>query len=142
MAKHERKSVYSFTKPGDGKGQEFARKLGAVWAGGSDEQPPEKLDAAIIFAPVGALVPAALRALVKGGTVVCSGIHMSDIPPFPMSFSGDLTRRDGEEFLALAPKVPVQTSVQMFPLDQANLALSQLRSGKIEGAAVLSVIHS
>lgn len=89
VAKHERKSVYSFTKPGDGKGQEFARKLGAVWAGGSDEQPPEKLDAAIIFAPVGALVPAALRALVKGGTVVCSGIHMSDIPPFPMSFSGE-----------------------------------------------------
>ncbi len=148
VAKYEGKSVYAFTKPGDRKNQEFARKLGAIWAGGSDEQPPEKLDAAIIFAPVGSLVPAALRALVKGGTVVCGGIHMSDIPSFPYELLwgervvrsvANLTRRDGEEFLALAPKVPVRTEVEEYPLEQANAALSDLRSGKIKGAAVLSM---
>jgi propanol-preferring alcohol dehydrogenase len=151
VAKYEGKSVYSFTKPGDSKSQEFARKLGAVWAGGSDEQPPEKLDAAIIFAPVGSLVPAALRALVKGGTVVCGGIQMSDIPSFAYELLwgervvrsvANLTRRDGEEFLALAPKVPVKTEVTAYPLEQANAALSDLRRGKIKGAAVLSVGHS
>jgi alcohol dehydrogenase, propanol-preferring len=148
VAKYEGKSVYAFTKPGDRKNQEFARKLGAIWAGGSDEQPPEKLDAAIIFAPAGSLVPAALRALVKGGTVVCGGIHMSDIPSFPYELLwgervvrsvANLTRRDGEEFLALAPKVPVRTEVEEYPLEQANAALSDLRSGKIKGAAVLSM---
>jgi len=148
VAKYEGKRVYSFTKPGDSKGQAFARRLGAVWAGGSDEQPPERLDAAIIFAPVGALVPAALRALGKGGTVVCGGIHMSDIPSFPYELLwgervvrsvANLTRRDGQEFLALVPKVPVRTEVAVYPLEQANAALSDLRSGKIEGAAVLSI---
>jgi len=148
VAKHEGKSVYAFTKTGDRKGQAFARRLGAVWAGGSDEQPPEKLEAAIIFAPVGALVPAALRALGKGGTVVCGGIHMSDIPSFPYDLLwgervvrsvANLTRRDGQEFLALAAKVPVRTDVTVYPLEQANAALSDLRSGKIEGAAVLAM---
>lgn len=151
VAKYEGKSVYSFTKPGDSEGQAFARRVGSVWAGGSDEQPPEKLDAAIIFAPVGALVPAALRALVKGGTVVCGGIHMSDIPSFPYELLwgervvrsvANLTRRDGEEFLDLVPKVPVRTKVTVYALEQANAALSDLRAGKIKGAAVLSVSHS
>ena len=150
VARYEGKSVYAFTKPGDGEGQAFARRLGAVWAGGSDEQPPEKLDAAIIFAPVGALVPAALRALVKGGTVVCGGIHMSDIPSFSYDLLwgervarsvANLTRRDGREFLPLASKVPVRTLVAVYPLEQANAALSDLRSGKVKGAAVLSVAN-
>ena len=148
VAKHEGKSVYSFTKPGDIQGQEFARALGSVWAGGSDEKPPVKLDAAIIFAPVGALVPAALSAMAKGGRVVCGGIHMSDIPSFPYDLLweeravqsvANLTRRDGVEFLALAPKVPVRVKAQVFSLDQANAALNQLRAGEIEGAAVLSM---
>jgi len=148
VAKYEGRSVYAFTKPGDTEGQAFARQWGAVWAGGSNEQPPEKLDAAIIFAPVGALVPAALRTLAKGGTVVCGGIHMSDIPSFPYDLLwgervvrsvANLTRRDGQEFLALAPKVPVRTEVTVYPLEQANAALSDLRSGKIKGAAVLSM---
>jgi propanol-preferring alcohol dehydrogenase len=147
VARHEGKSIYAFTKPGDSKSQDFARRLGAVWAGGSDEPPPEKLDAAILFAPVGALLPAALQAVGKGGTVVCGGIHMSDIPSFPYDLLweermvrsvANLTRRDGEEFLALAAKVPVRTEVAVYPLEEANGALSDLRSGKIKGAAVLT----
>ena len=146
VAFYEGRRVFAFTRPGDQAGQESARKLGAVWAGGSDEMPPEKLDAAIIFAPVGALVPVALRALVKGGTVVCGGIHMSDIPSFPYAdlwgerticSVANLTRRDGEEFLSIAPRVPVRTETQTFPLEEANTALDRLRSGKISGAAVL-----
>jgi len=146
VAFYEGRRVFAFTRPGDQAGQESARKLGAVWAGGSDEMPPEKLDAAIIFAPVGALVPVALRALVKGGIVVCGGIHMSDIPSFPyvdlwgertICSVANLTRRDGEEFLSIAPRVPVRTETQTFPLEEANTALDRLRSGKISGAAVL-----
>lgn len=140
--------VYAFTRPGDTEGQRFARELGAVWAGGSDQLPPEPLDAAIIFAPAGALVPQALRAVAKGGVVVCAGIHMSDIPSFPYEILwgervlrsvANLTRQDGEEFLALAPRVPVQTTVQAYLLEQANQALEDLRAGRIHGAAVLVV---
>jgi alcohol dehydrogenase, propanol-preferring len=146
VARHRGQHVFAFTKPGDTKGQDFARSLGAAWAGGSDEMPPESLDAALIFAPVGALVPAALAATVKGGTVVCAGIHMSDIPPFPyrllweervLRSVANLTRRDGEEFLAIAPRAKVRTTVVPFPLNQANEALIQLREGRFEGAAVL-----
>lgn len=146
VARHEGRKIFAFTRPGDVKGQEFARKMGADWAGGSDSPAPEKLDAAIIFAPAGELVPQALKALDKGGVVVCGGIHMSDIPAFPyeslweersVCSVANLTRRDGEEFLALAPKVPVKTSVTTFPLEQANEALDSVRHGKIEGAAVL-----
>ncbi len=148
VAVHHGQKVYGFTRSGDTETQEFARRLGAVWAGGSDELPPEELDAAIIFAPVGALVPAALEAVCKGGVVVCGGIHMSDIPSFPYDLLwgervvrsvANLTRQDGEEFLALAPKVPVKTEVQTFPLDQANEALEALRHGRVHGAAVLVV---
>ena len=148
VAVYQQRQVYAFTKPGDTKGQEFARRLGAIWAGGSDVEPPVKLDAAIIFAPVGALVPAALRALDKGGTVVCGGIYMSDIPALPYQLLweervvrsvANLTRRDGEEFMEVAPKVPVKTQVTVFPLEQANEAMDALRQGKIEGAAVLSM---
>ncbi len=148
VAVYQQRKVYAFTRPGDTKGQEFARRLGAVWAGGSDVKPPEPLDAAIIFAPVGALVPAALRATGKGGTVVCGGIYMSDIPSLPYNLLweervlrsvANLTRRDGEEFLEIASKVPVKTQVRVYPLDQANEALDDLRNGKIEGAAVLSM---
>ncbi len=140
--------VYAFTRPGDTEGQQFARELGAVWAGGSDQPPPEPLDAALIFAPVGGLVPQALRAVAKGGVVVCAGIHMSDIPSFPYEILwgervlrsvANLTRRDGEEFLALAPQVPVRTTVQAYPLEEANRALEDLRAGRIHGAAVLVV---
>lgn len=140
------KRVFAFTRPGDTSSQDFARRLGAVWAGGSDEQPPEILDAALIFAPVGALVPAALRAVRKGGTVVCGGIHMSDIPSFPYRWLweersirsvANLTRQDGHDLLAIAPQVPVKTEITRFPLEQANLALDLLRSGRLEGAAVL-----
>jgi propanol-preferring alcohol dehydrogenase len=146
VARHQGRSVYAFTKAGDLEGQAFARKLGAVWAGDSTMAPPEPLDAALIFAPVGALVVAALRATVKGGTVVCAGIHMSDIPSFPYDILwgervlrsvANLTRRDGEEFLALAPRVPVRTCTEPFPLDQANEALDRLREGRITGAAAL-----
>jgi propanol-preferring alcohol dehydrogenase len=146
VAIYEGRQIFAFTRPGDDAGQDFARKLGAVWAGGSDQMPPEKLDAAIIFAPVGALVPLALRALAKGGIVVCGGIHMSDIPSFAyidlwgertICSVANLTRRDGEEFLSIAPRVPVQTETQTFQLEEANTALDRLRSGKIEGAAVL-----
>jgi propanol-preferring alcohol dehydrogenase len=138
--------VYGFTKPGDAAGQDFARSLGAVWAGGSDAAPPEQLDAALIFAPAGALVPTALAATAKGGTVVCAGIHMSEIPSFPYDLLwgervvrsvANLTRRDGEEFLALAGAIPVRTTTTPFPLAAANEALAALREGRIEGAAVL-----
>jgi len=146
VARHEGRRVFAFTRPGDDEGQAFARSLGAEWAGGSDEAPPEELDAAIIFAPVGALVPIALNAVRKAGEVVCAGIHMSDIPSFPYELLwgervvrsvANLTRRDGEEFLALAPQVPVRTEVETFRLEDANEALEQLRSGKIRGSAVL-----
>ncbi|HEY9642242.1 MAG TPA: zinc-dependent alcohol dehydrogenase family protein [Coleofasciculaceae cyanobacterium] len=148
VARHQERQIFAFTRSGDTSGQQFARKLGAVWAGSSAEAPPEPLDAAIIFAPVGALVPTALKAVAKGGTVVCAGIHMSDIPSFAYELLwgervlrsvANLTRRDGEEFLALAPQVPVQTQVEAFPLAAANQALESLRSGKIQGAAVLVV---
>jgi propanol-preferring alcohol dehydrogenase len=148
VARHQGRRVYGFTRAGDTTGQEFALSLGAVWAGASEEKPPEELDAAIIFAPVGSLVPAALRAIAKGGTVVCAGIHMSDIPSFPYEILwgermvrsvANLTRQDGEEFLAIAPQVPVQTEVQTFPLEQANQAIAALRSGQITGAAVLTL---
>ena len=148
VARYQGREVYGFTRPGDQDGQQFALGLGAVWAGGSDTLPPEPLDAAIIFAPAGELVPAALRAVARGGVVVCAGIHMSDIPSFPYAILweermvrsvANLTRRDGEEFLALAPRVPVRTQVQPFPLEQANAALDALRAGRIEGAAVLVV---
>ncbi|MFN6469579.1 MAG: zinc-dependent alcohol dehydrogenase family protein [Nostoc sp. SerVER01] len=148
LARYQKRHVFAFTRSGDIEGQEFARQLGATWAGGSDILPPEPLDAAIIFASVGQLVPAALRAVTKGGVVVCAGIHMSDIPSFPYDILwqermlrsvANLTRQDGEEFLALAPKVPIRTHVNAFPLTQANEALDALRSGKIEGSAVLVV---
>jgi alcohol dehydrogenase, propanol-preferring len=146
VARHQGRRVFAFTRPGDLAGQAFARELGAEWAGGSDEWPPEELDAAIVFAPAGALVPAALAVLAKGGGVVCAGIHMSDIPSFPYELLwnerlirsvANLTRADGEEFLALAPQVPVRTHVERFPLTDANDALERLRTGRIRGAAVL-----
>jgi len=146
VARHQGCQIYAFTSPGDVKAQDFAWGLGAVWAGGSDEAPPEKLDAAIIFAPVGSLVPTALRALRKGGVVVCGGIHMSEIPQFPYDILweervvrsvANLTRDDAREFLALAPQVPVKTSVVPMKLGEANEALELLRKGKLQGAAVL-----
>lgn len=146
VARYQNRALYAFTRPGDEDAKRFALSLGAVWAGGSNELPPAKLDAAIIFAPVGELVPHALRAVDKGGVVVCGGIHMSDIPSFPYEILweeraicsvANLTRRDGEEFLTLAPKVPVRTEVQTFPLEEANEALARLRSGRVQGAAVL-----
>jgi alcohol dehydrogenase, propanol-preferring len=148
VARHQGRRVFAFTKPGDTEGQAFARELGAEWAGGTDEQAPEELDAAILFAPVGELVPLALAAVAKGGTVVSAGIHMSDIPSFPYELLwgervvrsvANLTRADGKEFLALAPQVPVRTQVETFPLADANEALDRLRSGRIRGAAVLSL---
>jgi len=146
VARWQGREVYAFTRPGDTAAQGFARALGAAWAGGSDEPPPAALDAAILFAPVGALLPLALKAVTRGGTVVCGGIHMSDIPSFPYALLweertvcsvANLTRRDGEEFLALAPRVPVRTETQVFTLEQANEALERLRSGRLQGAAVL-----
>jgi alcohol dehydrogenase, propanol-preferring len=146
IALHQGRRVFAFTRPGDTEGQAFARGLGAEWAGGSDESPPEELDAAIIFAPVGALVPAALRAVRKAGVVVCAGIHMSDIPSFPYDLLwgervvrsvANLSRQDGEEFLALAPRVPVRTQVRSFALEEANEAIDHLRRGEIHGSAVL-----
>ncbi|ABA24080.1 alcohol dehydrogenase [Trichormus variabilis ATCC 29413] len=146
LARYQGRKVFAFTRPGDIDGQEFARQLGANWAGDSDVLPPESLDAAIIFAPVGKLVPTALRAVAKGGVVVCAGIHMSDIPSFPYSILweervlrsvANLTRQDGEEFLTIAPQIPIRTKINSFPLTQANEALDALRSGKIEGSAVL-----
>jgi propanol-preferring alcohol dehydrogenase len=146
VARHRGQQVYAFTRPGDDQAQAFARDLGAVWVGASDQRPPEPLDAAIIFAPVGALVPAALEAVGKGGVVVAGGIHMSDIPSFPYRILwgervvrsvANLTRRDAEDFLALAPRVPVRTEIQTFPLEHANEALTCLREGRLRGAAVL-----
>jgi propanol-preferring alcohol dehydrogenase len=146
IARHRGQRVFAFTRDGDHAGQGFARGLGAEWAGGSSEMPPEKLDAALIFAPVGALVPAALAATGKGGTVVCAGIHMSDIPSFSYDLLweervirsvANLTRQDGEEFLALAPQIPVRTTTKAYPLAAANEALADLRAGRLTGAAVL-----
>ena len=146
IARHQGRDVFAFTRPGDAEAQKFAVRLGAAWAGGSDETAPEKLDAAIIFAPIGALVPAALRAVDRGGIVVCGGIHMSDIPQFPyrdlwqerkICSVANLTRRDGEEFMELAHRIPIRTETQTFPLEQANEALDKLRSGNLTGAAVL-----
>ncbi len=147
VARFQGREVYAFTRRGDSEGQQFAKSLGAVWAGDSEAAPPQPLDAAIIFAPAGELVPVALKAVGKGGTVVCGGIHMSDIPSFPYELLweerclcsvANLTRRDGEEFFALAPRVPVRTTVQTFPLAEANQALEMLRKGRIRGAAVLA----
>ncbi len=147
IARHEGRTVCAFTREGDLEGQAFARDLGAAWTGHSGQQPPQPLEAAIIFAPVGSLVPLALEATAPGGTVVCAGIHMSDIPSFPyrilwgertLRSVANLTREDGEAFLALAPQVPVRTEVEVFPLAQANEALTRLREGRIRGAAVLS----
>jgi propanol-preferring alcohol dehydrogenase len=146
VARFQGREIYAFTRRGDREGQQFAKSLGAVWAGDADALPPEKLDAAIIFAPAGELVPMALKAVAKGGTVVCGGIHMTDIPAFPYELLweersicsvANLTRRDGEEFFALAPRVPVRTTVQTFSLAEANDALNRLRAGQIRGAAVL-----
>src|SRR5438445_2515465 len=146
VARHQGRRVFAFTRPGDTEGQDFASGLGAEWAGGSDESPPEELDAAIIFAPVGALVPAALRAVRKAGVVVCAGIHMSDIPSFPYDLLwgervvrsvANLSRQDGEEFLDVAPRVPVRTQVRPFALEEANEAIDHLRRGEVHGSAVL-----
>ena len=146
VARHEGRRVFAFTSPGDAATQAFARELGAEWAGGSDQAPPEPLDAALIFAPVGALVPAALRAVDRGGTVVCGGIHMSDIPAFRYALLweertlrsvANLTRRDGDEFLALAPRVPVRTEVTEYPLERTGDALADLRAGRYRGAGVV-----
>ncbi|MGB7624045.1 MAG: zinc-dependent alcohol dehydrogenase family protein [Terriglobia bacterium] len=148
IAVHQGKRVYAFSRPGDTKAQEFARSLGAEWAGDSNQTPPHELDAALIFAPVGPLIVAALRATAKGGTVVSGGIHLSDIPSFPYRLLweeriirsvANLTRQDGVELLEIAPQVPVKTEVQLFPLEQANEALSRLRAGQIQGAAVLTI---
>ena len=146
VAAHDVRAVYAFTRPGDVESQSFATRMGAVWAGASDVPPPEPLDAAIVFAPVGPLVPAALRAVGPGGVVVCAGIHMSDIPSFPYRILWDervlrsvanLTRRDGAEFLELAPSIPIETHVRTYPLEQANRALDDLRCGRVQGAGVL-----
>jgi alcohol dehydrogenase, propanol-preferring len=146
VARHEGREVFAFTRPGDIAAQDFARRITGGWVGGSDEMPPEALDAALIFAPAGALVPTALRAIRPGGIVVCGGIHMSDIPAFPYEILwheravrsvANLTRRDAEEFLALAPDIPVETTTVPYPLTQANTALADLRSGRLTGAAVL-----
>ena len=148
VARHQGRQVFAFTRDGDEEAQNFAREMGALWAGGSSQPPPEELDAAIIFAPIGALVPVALGAVAKGGVVVCGGIHMSDIPSFPYELLwgerivrsvANLTRRDGEEFLALAPEVPVRTRVAPFPLVEANEALDSLREGRLSGAAVVVI---
>jgi propanol-preferring alcohol dehydrogenase len=146
VALHQGREVYAFTRPGDRRAREFALSLGVTWAGDSDSLPPRPLDAAILFAPVGELVPLALRAVGKGGVVVCGGIHMSDIPSFPYALLweermvrsvANLTRRDGEEFLALAAQVPVRVHAEPLPIEQANVALERLRAGGVEGAAVL-----
>ncbi len=148
VAKCQGRDVYAFTRPGDAASQEFAHSLGAAWSGSIEQEPPEQLDGALIFAPAGELLPLALRQVAKGGRVVCAGIHMSDIPAFPYALLwgerqirsvANLTRRDGEEFLALAPRIPIRTEVRRFPLDQANEALAQLRRGEFQGAAVLEI---
>jgi propanol-preferring alcohol dehydrogenase len=146
VARWQGRRVFAFTRPGDEEARAFARQQGAEWAGGSDERPPEELDAAILFAPAGELVPAALRVLAKGGTVVAAGIHMSDVPAFPYELLwgersvrsvANLTREDGREFLELAPRVPVRTEIETLPLPQANEALERLRSGRVRGSLVL-----
>jgi alcohol dehydrogenase, propanol-preferring len=151
IAVHQGRRVFAFTREGDEETQAFARQLGAEWAGGSEEAPPEELDGAIVFAPVGALMTAALRASAKGARIISAGIHMSDIPSFPyadlwgertLGSVANLTRRDGEEFIALAPAVPVRTEVEVYPLEEANRALDDLRAGRFRGAAVLSVASS
>lgn len=151
VAVYEGVDIYAFTRPGDREAQDFALRLGAVWAGDSTEAPPDELDAAIIFAPVGSLIPQALRVSAKGASIVSGGIHMSDIPSFPYRLLweeriirsvANLTRRDGEELLGIAPKVPIKTQVQVYPLENANEALDHLRNGKIEGAAVLVMTPS
>jgi len=148
VAVHEGRRVFAFTRGGDAEGQEFARSLGAEWAGSSEEAPPEQLDGAIVFAAAGELMPAALRASAKGARVISAGIHMSDIPSFPyeilweersLGSVANLTRRDGEEFMALAPRVPVRTEVTTYPLEKANVALADLRLGRFRGAAVLKI---
>ena len=148
IAIYEKREVFAFTRPGDKATQDEAKKSGAIWAGGSDELPPEKLDAAIIFASVGPLVTAALRSLDKGGIVVCGGIHMTDIPSFPyadlwnervITSVANLTRLDGDEFFKIAPRVPVKTKIKIFPLQDANIALERFRAGKLEGSAVLRI---
>jgi propanol-preferring alcohol dehydrogenase len=148
LARHLGRDLYAFTRPGDVRGQAFAREIGAVWTGGSDERPPVELDAAIIFAPVGALVPAALRAVAPGGTVVCAGIHMSDVPSFPYRLLweertirsvANLTRRDGDELLSLAPAAGLRPTARPYALADANAALDDLRAGRFDGAAVLLV---
>jgi propanol-preferring alcohol dehydrogenase len=148
VAAHQGREVFAFTRPGDEAGQRFALECGASWAGGSDEAPPEPLDAALIFAPVGALVPLALRHVRKGGAVVCGGIHMSDIPSFPyrdlwqervIRSVANLTREDGRRFFELAPRVPVRTATRAYPLEEANEALTDLREGRLDGAAVLEI---
>jgi len=148
IALYEGRDLFVFTRPGDMETQQSAKALGAKWAGGSDEMPPEKLDAAIIFASVGPLVPAALRALAKGGIVVCGGIHMSDLPSFPyadlweervITSVANLTRRDGEEFFDIAPRVPIKTNTETFPLEDANIALDRFRAGQLRGTAVLLI---
>jgi propanol-preferring alcohol dehydrogenase len=151
VARRQGRRLFAFTRPGDAETQEFALGLGAEWAGGSDERPPEELDAAILFAPAGELVPAALRALAKGGTAVAAGIHMSEVPAFPYELLwgersvrsvANLTRDDGREFLELAPRVPVRTEVEVLPLAEANEALERLRSGRVRGSLVLQVASS
>jgi propanol-preferring alcohol dehydrogenase len=146
VARWQGREIYAFTRPGDNAAQDFARRMGAVWVGGSDATPPVPLDAALLFAPVGALVPAALRAVRKGGRVVCGGIHMSDIPSFPYRWLweerkilsvANLTRRDAHDFLAIAPEVGIETTVTPYPLEAANTALDDLRAGRLQGAAVL-----
>lgn len=148
VAGYQGREIYAFTRENDVQAQQFASELGAVWVGDSRQSPPELLDAAIIFAPIGELVPAALRALAKGGTVVCGGIHMSDIPSFPYSILwgervicsvANLTRQDGEEFLALAPKIPIKTEVHTYPLEKANEALADLRNGRFTGSYVIKL---
>ncbi|PYE28113.1 propanol-preferring alcohol dehydrogenase [Paraburkholderia silvatlantica] len=148
VARHQGRTVYAFTRPGDAAAQQFARRLGATWAGGSDERAPEELDAALLFAPVGALVPAALRALAKGGTVVCGGIHMSDIPSFPYAWLweerrivsvANLTREDGATFMAIAARHKLEIETTPYPLARANEALADLREGRLTGAAVLTM---
>jgi propanol-preferring alcohol dehydrogenase len=147
LARGEGRRVFAFTRAGDEAAQSLARELGASWAGASDERPPEELEAAIVFAPVGGLVPAALASVAKGGTVVCAGIHMSDIPSFPYELLwgeravrsvANLTRRDGEELFALIERIPIRTTVELFPLERAEEALSRLRAGRVCGAAVLT----
>jgi propanol-preferring alcohol dehydrogenase len=151
VAVHQGRRVFAFTREGDEEGQAFARRLGAEWAGSSEEAPPEEIDGAIVFAPVGSLMTTALRVSAKGARIISAGIHMSDIPSFPyaelwgeriLGSVANLTRRDGEEFMALAPRIPIRTEVEVRPLEEANEALSSIRDGSLKGAAVLRVAGS